>query len=114
LIFVAGSNQRSAPARSKRPIADNTRLLSVIRCLSPAGAASRRSPASKESKDELDVDGISHRDTIRSNSWPKPQIEQYFAKLRVVSSIGRWIEPEQLRFSLFVNIEKCGEMISLE
>jgi hypothetical protein len=68
----------------------------------------------KASKDELDVDCVSHGSPIRSHSRPKPQIQQHFAEFGIVSPVRRWIEPEQLRLAFLVHVEKCGEMISLE
>jgi hypothetical protein len=62
----------------------------------------------------LDVDGVSNRDTIRAHARTESQCEENVAKLPIVSAVGRRIEAEQLCVSLFIDVEKRDEMVTLQ
>jgi hypothetical protein len=68
----------------------------------------------RDSKNELDVDSIADRDTVGADAWPESQRKQNIPKLPVVSAIRRWIEAEELRVSLFIDIEIRDEVVALQ
>ena len=66
------------------------------------------------SEDELNVYGISNGSAVGSDAGAEFQSQQHIAQLAVVAAVRRRIEAEELRISLFVDVEICGEVISTQ
>ena len=65
-------------------------------------------------EDELDIDCVADGRAIWPDAWSEFQRQQYIAQLAVVTAVRRRIEAEELRISLFVDVEVRREMISTQ
>ena len=68
--------------------------------------------SSRTLENELDINRIPYWRPIRPRTRPKLQRHEDIAKLPVVATILRWIEPEKLRIPPLVDVEIGGEVIT--